>query len=147
MHHKDIKTEIRKQLKKNYPDWKRLRKKEKKEIAGKVLDEVVGGYDFEKEVKTPPHELLGIEEQVVSEDIMNLEKMERFVESHYRGKMFETRGMKPSKYIKDEELRIIDELLDNQIVDKILSYEGYSPAMREYSPSLFLRAEILKAVK
>ncbi len=98
-------------------------------------------------MKTPPHELLGIEEQTVSEDIMNLEKMERFVESHYRGKMFETRSMKPSKYIKDEELRIIDGLLDNQIVDQLLSYEGYSPAMREYSPSLFLRAEILKAVK
>jgi hypothetical protein len=36
MHHKNIKLIVRKQLKKQYPDWNRLSRKEKKEIAQNV---------------------------------------------------------------------------------------------------------------
>jgi hypothetical protein len=46
MHHKNIKRIVRKQLKKQFPNWKRLRKKIKKEFAQKVLEEVVAEYDF-----------------------------------------------------------------------------------------------------
>lgn len=147
MHHKDIKAEIKKQLKKEYPNWKRRPNKEKKEIATAVLNEVLSNYDFEKEVETPKHELLGIEEQMISKDIMNLEEMKRFVDDHYSNKMFNFKDLKPCPYIKDDELKIIDKLLDDQIINQLLSYEGYSPAMREFSPSLFLRAELLKAIK
>ena len=61
MHLKNIKAIIRKQLKTYYRNWKRLAKKEKKSVAKKVLDEVVKGYDFNKEIKTAKDELLGIE--------------------------------------------------------------------------------------
>ena len=50
-------------------------------------------------------------------------------------------------HIKDEELRFIDELLDDKIINRLLCYDGYSPAMRDLYPSNFLRAELLKAVK
>ncbi|MCI5128316.1 MAG: transposase, partial [Candidatus Electrothrix sp. AUS3] len=30
-----------------------------------------------------------------------------------------------AKYIKDEELRFIDQLLDNEIINRLLAYEGY----------------------
>ena len=50
MHHKDIKAQIRKQLKTNYPNWKRLSRKEKKAIAKMVLDEVIKDYDFSQEI-------------------------------------------------------------------------------------------------
>jgi len=63
MHHKNIKAIIRKQLKTNYRDWKRLKKREKGEIAKKVLDEVVSDYDFSKEIETSKFDLLGIEQQ------------------------------------------------------------------------------------
>ena len=53
MTHKDIKNTIRKQLKKEYPDWKRLKKKEKKAIAKQVLSEVVNCYDYSLPVRTP----------------------------------------------------------------------------------------------
>lgn len=53
MHHKDIKRIIRKQLKKKYPKWNRLKKKRKKEIVKMVLDEAVKEYDFNQEVTTP----------------------------------------------------------------------------------------------
>ena len=53
MHHKDIKVQIRKQLKTNYPNWKRLSRKEKKAIAKMVLDEVVKDYNFSQEHSAP----------------------------------------------------------------------------------------------
>jgi len=71
MHFKNI----RKQLKTYYPNWKRLTKKEKKLIAKKVLDEVVKGDDFSKEIKLSKHELLGIEGQLIEPGIMDLDKM------------------------------------------------------------------------
>ena len=63
MHYKNIKTIIRKQLKTNYRGWKRLKRREKKEIAKKVFDEVVTDYDFSKEIETDKLDLLGIEQQ------------------------------------------------------------------------------------
>ena len=50
-------------------------------------------------------------------------------------------------HIKDQELRFIDDLLDDKIINKLLSYDGYTPAMRGLYPGDFLRAELLKAVK
>ena len=79
MHLKNIKAIIRKQLKTNYRDWKRLKKHEKKEIAKKVLDEVVAGYDFSKEVETDKSDLLGIKEQALTAGMMDLNKMSQFV--------------------------------------------------------------------
>jgi hypothetical protein len=32
-------------------------------------------------------------------------------------------------YIKDEELRKIDELIDDRVINRLLSYDGYSPTM------------------
>jgi hypothetical protein len=80
MHHKAIKAEIRKQLKIQYPHWQRLTKKEKKGMAKKVLDEVVNNYDLKQEVTTPLEVLLGIESQLPTASIMNLDEMERFIE-------------------------------------------------------------------
>jgi hypothetical protein len=77
MQRKEIKAIARKQLKRNYPDWTRLKKREKREIAKKVseytLDEVVANYDFKKEIKTDKSELLGIELQKITSEMMNIE--------------------------------------------------------------------------
>jgi hypothetical protein len=148
MHHKAIKAEIRKQLKIQYPYWQSLTKKEKKTIANKVLDEVVNNYDFKQEVTTPVEVLLGIESQVPTASIMNLNEMGRFIKSCQDSILFKlNRKKRHPLHIKDEELRIINELLDDQIINKLLSYGGYSPAMRDFFPCNFLRAELLKAVK
>jgi len=148
MHHKDIKAKIRKQLKIEYPNWKRLSRKKKKAVAKMVLDEVVNGYNFSQEVNTPMAELLGIEEQSSLAGIMDLEAMAGFIDSHNNSFLFKLQRKKgPSLHIKDEELRIIDDLLDDQIINKLLAYKGYSPAMRDLLPSHMLRAELLKALK
>ncbi len=148
MHHKDIKAQVRKQLKTKYSNWKLLTKKEKKAIAKMVLDEAVKDYDFNQEIKTPLPELLGIENQLPTAGIMDLEEMGRFIESHENSFLFKLKNKRRHPlYIRDEELRIIDNILDDLIINKLLSYEGYTPAMREFSPSNFLRAELLKAIK
>ena len=49
MQHKNIKLIIRKQLKKRCPDWKRLRKKDKRAIVKMVLGEAVSGIDFSQQ--------------------------------------------------------------------------------------------------
>jgi hypothetical protein len=82
MHHKNIKAIIKKQLKTNYRDWKRLKKREKREIAKKVLDEVMTDYDFSKEIETDKLDLFGIEHQRLTSGMMNLDEMARFIDSH-----------------------------------------------------------------
>ena len=129
-------------------NWHRLAKKEKKAVAKKVLNEVVANYDFKQEVTTPVEELLGIESQLPTAAIMNLDEMGRFIDSHKNSVLFKLNSKKRHPlHIKDEELRFIDDLLDNQIINKLLAYKGYAPAMRDLFPSNFLRAELLKVVK
>lgn len=127
MHHKNIKAIVRKQLKINYGHWNLLNKKAKKRIARMVLDEVEKDYDFGSEIKTSEPELLGIENQLPTPGIMNLEEMECFINSHKNDVLFKLKKHKKHPtYLKDEELRIIDDILDDDIINKLLSYDGYT---------------------
>ena len=148
MHYKNIKAIIRKQLKTNYRGWKRLKRREKKEIAKKVLDEVVTDYDFSKEIETNKLDLLGIEQQELTSGMMSLDEIAQFIDSNEKDVIFKINKVKrhPS-YLKDLELRFIDDLLDDTIINRLLSYDGYSPSMRDIFPSNFLRAELLKSIK
>jgi len=148
MIHKDIKNTVRKQLKKEYPNWKRLSKKEKKAIAKKVVSEVVRDYDYDLPVRTPFPELSGIENQVgIENKIMNQEEMEKFISDSDNGCLFRFADKNGHPAIKDKELRLIDEIFNDRIINKLLSYDGFTPSMSEYMPGMFLRVELLKAVK
>lgn len=147
MHHKDIKSQIREQLKNNYPNWRNLIFKEKKAIAKKVLKEAIREYDFTQEVGAPIEKLLCIEEQMPTAGIMNLEAMARFIKNHHNSMLYKINKKQDAIYNRDKELRFIDDLLDEQIINKLLSYNGYTPSMREFFPNNFLRAELLKAIK
>lgn len=148
MHHKDIKLIVRKQLKKQVPNWKRISKKTKKELASKVLAEVTGEYDFKKEVEAPMHELLGIETQLPSKGIISLDEMAALIDMVNNNKIIKlSNDKRSSAYIEDEELRFIDSLIEDGIINRLLAYDGYSPSMREIFPRNFFRAELLKAIK
>lgn len=148
MHHKNIKLIVRKQLKKQYPNWKRLGRKTKKEIVRKILDEVVSDYDFREDVVTQRAELLGIEQQVPRNGIINLKEMAQFIDKINNNRIVRFCSYRrSSKYITDKELHFIDTLIDDGIINRLLSYEGYSPAMRGIFPSNLFRAELLKAIK
>jgi len=147
MHHKDIKHEIRKQLKRFYPNWQRLTKKEKKAIARQVLNEVIENYDFSQPVKTDKAQLLGLENQAVCPGIMSIDEMAQFINNRENDVLFRLNKTKGHPAIADKELKLIDALIDDGIINEILSYDGYSPCMREFFPATFLRAELLKAIK
>lgn len=148
MHHKDIKAQIRKQLKTEYPNWHNLNRKEKKQLARKVLAEVVNDHDFSKEITTPVTELIGLSGQQPTKGIMTIEQMAEFVRMHQSEILFKLYG-KHSNHpaIKDIELQIIDSMLDDRILNKLLSPTGYTPASRDLFPCNLLRAEMLMAIK
>ena len=148
MHHKNIKLIIRKQLKNKFPNWKRLPKKLKKQIARDVLKEACAEYDFDQQVIASDAELLGIETQCSDKGIMNLDEMAQFIAMVNSSKIIKFSNYNRSSiYIKDEELQFVDNLIDNGIINRLLAYDGYSPSMRDIFPSNLLRAELLKAIK
>ena len=80
--------------------------------------------------------------------LMNLEQMAEFIDSHKNDVLFRlNKKRQPHPYLKDNELIFIDNLLDDTILNRLLAYDGYTASMREYYPSNFLRAELLKAIK
>ena len=50
-------------------------------------------------------------------------------------------------YIKDKALAFVDTLIDDAIINRLLTYDGYSPAMRDLFPANLFRAELLKAIR
>lgn len=148
MHHKNMTLIIRKQLKREYPNWKRLNKNTKKEIARKVLAEVSAEYNFSQDIQASREELLGIEQQIPAKGIIKLDEMARFIDMVNSSNVIKFNSYSRAPiYIKDEELRFVDELLDDGIINRLLAYDGYSPAMRKIFPSNLLRGELLKAIK
>lgn len=148
MHHKDIKLIIRKQLKKQFPNWNRLTRKEKKEISEKVLSELAAEYDFKQTVTARKEDLLGIEQQMPTKGIINLDDMAHLIDTVDKNRIIKLSNCKRSSiYIKDDELQFVDKLLDDRILNRLLANEGYSPAKRDLFPNNFFRAELLKAIK
>jgi hypothetical protein len=92
--------------------------------------------------------LIGIEDQVPTDDIMNLKQMGRFIEDYNNSNIIRFNNYNRSElFIKDEELKFIDALIDDRIINNLLWYEGYSPGMRNVFMSNLFRAELLKTIK
>jgi len=100
------------------------------------LTEITTEYDFDCDITASQAELLGIEQQVSAEGIIKLDEMARLIEMTHQNSIIKLSSYKRSPlFIKDEELRYIDALVDNRIINRLLSYSGYSPAMRDIFPS------------
>lgn len=151
MFEKDIKRIVKKQLKNNHPNWKKLSKKRKKQIAKEVTSAVIADHQgYDESLGIPIEELVGIEGQVVDSRILSLQQMGELIDNFYlkKGIIDFRKYCKPQpREIINEELRFIDNLLDNQIIDHLLANDGYSPQMRNIFPSQMFRAELLKAIK
>ena len=144
MHHKHIKNEVIVQLKKEFPNWKKIPKKMKKEIANKVLKEIVDEYDFKQEISTPIEKLLGIENQIPEKGLIKLDKMTEYIEKIHSDRILKFSNYDRSAiYIKDKELQFVDRIIDDRVINTLLSYDGYSPAQRDVLPCHLLRAELL----
>ena len=148
MQHKNIRRILKQQLKRDHPHWKKLPKKDKKAIVKNLLTEAVKEYDFSQIVDAPLEELIGIEGQQPTAGIMNLKEMAEFIDCFNKGRLIDIKcDDRISRYIQDDELKFIHNLLDDRIINALLSYRGYTPSMRYFFPSQFFRAELLKAIK
>jgi hypothetical protein len=145
MHEKNIKRIVVKQLKKKFPNWSGLNKKTKKTLARQVLDEIYNSYSFDQNITAPLHELTGTP-CIGDAQMMTLEDMKRFVTDCNRN-ILPFIAPSRKKYLTDRELKAIDKLLDNTIIDKLLAPEGFTPSMHKIFPHQLLRAELLKSIK
>ncbi|MBT3282526.1 MAG: transposase [Cryomorphaceae bacterium] len=144
MKFKDIKLIIKKQLKNKFPNWKRLKKKEKKKAAKKISEAVIQEYDSKKVIEAPIEELISIDNQTPERGILTIDQMNTKIEDFQKNSVIKINKLKTN--IENDKLRFIDNLLDDYIINDLLSYKGFNPHMREYLPSNFLRAELLKSL-
>ncbi|WP_320041035.1 hypothetical protein [uncultured Desulfobacter sp.] len=111
MHRKNIRRLIAKQLKKNFPNWKNMTRKSKKELTKEIMNEVVDNYDYSQALDIPVEELIGIEKQRPSEGIRSLSDMATYIENFHSDNLFSLDWLKkPYPEIVDNELKFIDQL-------------------------------------
>jgi hypothetical protein len=119
----------------------------KREIVGKVMAQITADYDFNRENTASVTELLGIENQLPAEGIIPLKEMAQYIDKVNSDRIIKLSSYDRSSIYLDEELQFIDQLIDDNVINCLLSYDGYSPSMREILPSQLLKAELLKAIK
>ncbi len=142
MQEKDIKRLVIKQLKTKFPYWRRLTKKQKKALVEEALHEVMASYERGQATRVPLHELTNM--PALPADIIPLAEMGKFIENRTRSFLpFPQNGY--HRYLDDEELRLIDSLLDDRVLNDLLAPPSFTPTMRQVFPAQLLRAELLKA--
>jgi len=148
MHIKNIRRLVKKQLKYNHPYWKKMKKASKKELIKQVVDEVLKDYDYSQTLNLPIEELTGIEDQTPVGGIRSLSEMAEYIDAFYSGTLFNfDKRKKPYTEIVDQELKFIDKLIDDPIINSLIAPEGYSAAHREIQPYQLFRMELLKIIK
>ena len=145
MREKDIKRQVMKQLKKEFPNWRRLPRKEKKRIAKEVLQSVTAKDSInEQATDIPIHELTNT--PIPMAGMIKLAEMEDYIKRTTRNLLNFPVKQWPRRF-DDPELRAVDALIDDRVVNRLLEPEGYTPSMRELYPCHYLRAELLKALR
>jgi len=125
-----------------------MTKKSKKILIRDVVDEVVKNYDYSQSLDLPIEELTGIETQSPSRGIRSLPEMAEYINNFYSDNLFDLDKIKkPHPEIVDPELKFIDDLFDNQIINSLLAPEGYSAPHRNILPYQLFRMELLKILK
>ena len=142
MQAKDIKRLVIKQLKANFPHWRRLTKKEKKALAEQTIIEVMADYKEGQWKHVPLHELTNMPD--VPPGIISLHEMAKYIDNLNCNLLPFTKQYH-HRYLIDPELRFIDSLLDDRVLDSILATPSYHPAERKVMLAQLFRAELLKA--
>ncbi len=89
MHEKNIRRIITNQLKIDFPNWKNMTRKSKKELTREIMIEVVDNYNYSQELGLPIEKLTGIEDQSPSAGIRNLQVMAIYIENFHSDNLFD----------------------------------------------------------
>lgn len=148
MHRKNIRQIITKQLKKSFPNWKKMTRKSKKELTKEIMIEVADSYDYSQTLDIPIEKLIGVEGQKPTKGIRSLPEMATHIKNFHSDNLFHFDDLKkPYPEIVDEELQFVDQLLDDQIINSLIAPDSYSAEHREIQPYQLFRMELLKIIK
>jgi hypothetical protein len=143
MQAKDIKRLVIKQLKTKFPHWRRLTKKQKKTLAEQAIADIMACYNKEQARQVPLYELTNM--PGVPSGLIPLDEMGKFIDNH-NCNLLPLADKSRRRYISDPQLRFIDSLLDDRVLNRLLAPPGYTPTMRGIFPAQLFRAELLKAL-
>lgn len=141
---KDIKRLVCKKLQKDYPNFKRLSKKIKKQITQMVLEEVYANYDMSKTVEADKHDLCHV--GPIPKNIFSLDQIKK-LHDNFIDSMLAFKLKSNSKAIKDPELLAIDKMVDWPFVNHLLAPDNYFAAGHKIFPVQLFKTELLKSLK
>jgi hypothetical protein len=141
---KALKKLVVKQIKKNYPNFNSHTKREKKEIIKDIWTQVYNNYDFSTEPELSKQELLNIEP--LPQDIITIEQMKKLM-AQKQTKIIPLMPNASIKYIQDPELKDIYDIVNWNLINRLLADQHYTPGKRDLQPVHFFRAELLKNLK
>jgi hypothetical protein len=141
---KALKRMLVTQLKQNYPSFNTHSKTQKKEIINQIWEQVSHNYDINTMPELPKQELLNIEP--LPQDIITIEQMKRLMTAK-QSNIIPLLPNASIKYIKDPELKAIYDIVDWNLINRLLADQHYTPGKRDLQPVQFFKAELLKNLK
>jgi len=141
---KALKKLVVKQIKKNYSNFNSHTKKIKKEIIKNIWKQVYNNYDFNTEPELSKQELLNIEP--LPQDIITIEQMKKLM-IQKQTNIIPLLPHASIKYIQDAELKDIYDIVNWNLINRLLADQHYTPGKRELQPVQFFKAELLKNLK
>ena len=141
---KALKRLMVKQIKKNYPNFNSHTKKEKKEIIKDIWKQVYNNYDFSTEAELSKQQLLNIEP--LPQDIITIEQMKQLM-AQKQTNIIPLMPHGRIKYIQDPELKEIYDMVNWNLINRLLADKNYTAGKRALQPVHFFRAELLKNLK
>jgi hypothetical protein len=144
MEAKALKRLVVKQIKKNYPNFNSHTKIEKKQIIKNIWKQVYNNYDVSTEPELSKQELLNIEP--LPQDIITMEQMKQLM-AQKQTNIIPLMPHASIKYIQDPELKNIYDMVNWNLINRLLADKNYTPGKRDVQPVHFFRAEILKNLK
>jgi hypothetical protein len=137
-----IKMELVKQIKNNFPHYSSKKKKEKKEIIKQVIDSYKKTGQDISALNQSKAEQLGLIDY--SYNPININDMRKLIIQYNRRRFYKN---KAKKHIIDAELLSIEDLVDWELINKLLIGGNYTPGRRSIFPYQFFKAELLKNLK
>ena len=125
-----------------------MKKKAKKKLLKQVMAEVMNDYDYSQTVNLPIEELTGIDDQMPSKGIRTLAEMAQYIDNFHKDNLFLLdKKRKPFLEIVDPEMKFIEGLFDDAVINSLVAPKGYSAPHRQIQPYQLFRMEILKVLK
>lgn len=143
---KEIRTYATELLKQQYPGWSGIPRKQKramaKEMAGAIRHLLDTGSAFDGVPEMTDTERLGL--GPVPRDLLSLQDIEDMVVNSRR--LFNISDGRRKRRIKDPLLKFVDKLLNDRVLNQVLSTSSTTPTKRDWMPSNYFRTELLRAL-